>query len=138
MIARHWRGWTSVPDATAYENLLRKKVLPGDELYAPTGPCRLNEQALPQLRQSPILKGTRSLQTASARRLNSDRHMVSRVAIIKVPSQRSERSDPHHTVNRVLERTGGPFGLSIRWSSSFAIGRNRHLAPDFYPAPTPG
>ena len=28
MIARHWRGWTSVQDAIAYENLLRVKVLP--------------------------------------------------------------------------------------------------------------
>jgi hypothetical protein len=28
MIARHWRGWTLVQDATAYENLLRDKVLP--------------------------------------------------------------------------------------------------------------
>jgi hypothetical protein len=28
MIARHWRGWTSVQDATAYENLLKNKVLP--------------------------------------------------------------------------------------------------------------
>jgi hypothetical protein len=28
MIARHWRGWTSVQDATAYENLLKDKVLP--------------------------------------------------------------------------------------------------------------
>jgi hypothetical protein len=28
MIARHWRGWTSVQDATAYENLLIDKVLP--------------------------------------------------------------------------------------------------------------
>ncbi len=28
MIARHWRGWTLVQDATAYENLLIDKVLP--------------------------------------------------------------------------------------------------------------
>ena len=28
MIARHWRGWTAVQDATAYENLLKGKVLP--------------------------------------------------------------------------------------------------------------
>lgn len=28
MIARHWRGWTEVPDADAYENLLKDKVLP--------------------------------------------------------------------------------------------------------------
>jgi hypothetical protein len=28
MIARHWRGWTSVQDATAYENLLKDTVLP--------------------------------------------------------------------------------------------------------------
>jgi heme-degrading monooxygenase HmoA len=29
MIARHWRGWTEVQDADAYEALLRNKVLPG-------------------------------------------------------------------------------------------------------------
>lgn len=29
MIARHWRGWTEVQDADAYESLLRDKVLPG-------------------------------------------------------------------------------------------------------------
>ena len=29
MIARHWRGWTEVQDAEAYENLLKGKVLPG-------------------------------------------------------------------------------------------------------------
>jgi hypothetical protein len=28
MIARHWRGWTEVQDANAYENLLKDKVLP--------------------------------------------------------------------------------------------------------------
>lgn len=28
MIARHWRGWTEVQDADAYENLLKDKVLP--------------------------------------------------------------------------------------------------------------
>jgi heme-degrading monooxygenase HmoA len=28
LIARHWRGWTAVPDADAYENLLKEKVLP--------------------------------------------------------------------------------------------------------------
>ncbi len=28
MIARHWRGWTSVQDANAYESLLKNKVLP--------------------------------------------------------------------------------------------------------------
>jgi hypothetical protein len=28
MIARHWRGWTEIQDADAYENLLRVKVLP--------------------------------------------------------------------------------------------------------------
>jgi len=28
MIARHWRGWTKVADADAYEDLLRTKVLP--------------------------------------------------------------------------------------------------------------
>jgi hypothetical protein len=29
MIARHWRGWTDVANADAYETLLRDKVLPG-------------------------------------------------------------------------------------------------------------
>jgi heme-degrading monooxygenase HmoA len=29
MIARHWRGWTEVSSADAYEALLRDKVLPG-------------------------------------------------------------------------------------------------------------
>jgi hypothetical protein len=29
MIARHWRGWTKVQDADAYEDLLKRKVLPG-------------------------------------------------------------------------------------------------------------
>lgn len=28
MIARHWRGWTAVHNADAYESLLRTKVLP--------------------------------------------------------------------------------------------------------------
>jgi len=28
MIARHWRGWTKVEDADAYEKLLKQKVLP--------------------------------------------------------------------------------------------------------------
>ena len=28
MIARHWRGWTKVEDAEAYEALLNNKVLP--------------------------------------------------------------------------------------------------------------
>ena len=28
MIARHWRGWTEVSNADAYENLLRSTVLP--------------------------------------------------------------------------------------------------------------
>jgi hypothetical protein len=28
MIARHWRGWTEIQDADAYENLLKAKVLP--------------------------------------------------------------------------------------------------------------
>ena|ERR1700730_14879949 len=28
MIARHWRGWTEVQDADAYESLLKDKVLP--------------------------------------------------------------------------------------------------------------
>jgi hypothetical protein len=29
MIARHWRGWTEVQNADAYEALLRNTVLPG-------------------------------------------------------------------------------------------------------------
>jgi heme-degrading monooxygenase HmoA len=29
MITRHWRGWTSQDNATAYETLLRTTVLPG-------------------------------------------------------------------------------------------------------------
>jgi hypothetical protein len=29
MIARHWRGWTEIHNADAYENLLRDKMLPG-------------------------------------------------------------------------------------------------------------
>jgi hypothetical protein len=29
MIARHWRGWTKVHNANAYETLLKDKVLPG-------------------------------------------------------------------------------------------------------------
>ena len=29
MIARHWRGWTEVRNADAYEALLKDKVLPG-------------------------------------------------------------------------------------------------------------
>jgi hypothetical protein len=29
MIARHWRGWTSPQNATAYQELLRGTVLPG-------------------------------------------------------------------------------------------------------------
>ncbi len=28
MIARHWRGWTQLPDADAYEKLLTHTVLP--------------------------------------------------------------------------------------------------------------
>ena len=28
MIARHWRGWTKVQDADAYENLLKQTVFP--------------------------------------------------------------------------------------------------------------
>ena len=28
MIARHWRGWTKVQDADAYENLLKSTVFP--------------------------------------------------------------------------------------------------------------
>jgi heme-degrading monooxygenase HmoA len=31
MIARHWRGWTEVDKADAYETLLANKVLPGLE-----------------------------------------------------------------------------------------------------------
>jgi len=29
MVARHWRGWTELAKANAYEALLRDKVLPG-------------------------------------------------------------------------------------------------------------
>lgn len=29
MIARHWRGWTRIENAEAYEALLKNKVLPG-------------------------------------------------------------------------------------------------------------
>lgn len=29
MIARHWRGWTELRNAEAYETLLKNKVLPG-------------------------------------------------------------------------------------------------------------
>lgn len=29
MIARHWRGWTEVQHAEAYEKLLKDRVLPG-------------------------------------------------------------------------------------------------------------
>ncbi len=29
MIARHWRGWTEIPNADAYEALLKNKMLPG-------------------------------------------------------------------------------------------------------------
>ena len=29
MIARHWRGWTKVANAEAYETLLKQMVLPG-------------------------------------------------------------------------------------------------------------
>ena len=29
MIARHWRGWTKLKDAEAYETLLKGTVLPG-------------------------------------------------------------------------------------------------------------
>jgi hypothetical protein len=31
MIARHWRGWTKAEDADAYEDLLKRSVLPGLE-----------------------------------------------------------------------------------------------------------
>ena len=37
MIARHWRGWTRVEDADAYENLLRERVFP--ELKRIEGYC---------------------------------------------------------------------------------------------------
>lgn len=29
MIARHWRGWTAIDNADAYERLLKETVLPG-------------------------------------------------------------------------------------------------------------
>jgi hypothetical protein len=29
MIARHWRGWTEIQNADAYEAFLKSKVLPG-------------------------------------------------------------------------------------------------------------
>lgn len=29
MIARHWRGWTTLANANAYELLLREQILPG-------------------------------------------------------------------------------------------------------------
>ena len=34
MIARHWRGWTNVHNADAYETLLKTKVLPDLERVA--------------------------------------------------------------------------------------------------------
>jgi hypothetical protein len=34
MIARHWRGWTDIQNADAYEALLEEKVLPGLKLLA--------------------------------------------------------------------------------------------------------
>jgi hypothetical protein len=34
MIARHWRGWTKLVDATAYEELLNTKVFPGLRLLS--------------------------------------------------------------------------------------------------------
>jgi hypothetical protein len=37
MIARHWRGWTAVHNADAYESLLKSKVLP--ELKRVAGYC---------------------------------------------------------------------------------------------------
>jgi hypothetical protein len=57
-----------VPDAAkklvAFERLFGHAVAPlqikashGDELYAPTGPCRLNERTLPKLRRSPETAG---------------------------------------------------------------------------------
>jgi len=35
MIARHWRGWTSIDQADGYEGFLKQRVLPG--LRAITG-----------------------------------------------------------------------------------------------------
>src|ERR1700722_14580106 len=37
MIARHWRGWTAIRNADAYETLLKTKVLP--ELKRVAGYC---------------------------------------------------------------------------------------------------
>jgi hypothetical protein len=34
MIARHWRGWTEVRNADAYESLLKTRVLPELKLLA--------------------------------------------------------------------------------------------------------
>jgi hypothetical protein len=34
LIARHWRGWTLVDNADAYEQLLRETVLPGLQAIA--------------------------------------------------------------------------------------------------------
>lgn len=34
MIARHWRGWTLLEHADAYEALLRERVLPGLQTIA--------------------------------------------------------------------------------------------------------
>jgi len=34
MIARHWRGWTEVRNADAYESLLKTRVLPALKLVA--------------------------------------------------------------------------------------------------------
>jgi hypothetical protein len=34
MIARHWRGWTKIHNADAYESLLKSKVLPELHLVA--------------------------------------------------------------------------------------------------------
>ena len=37
MIARHWKGWTAIRNADAYETLLKTKVLP--ELKRVAGYC---------------------------------------------------------------------------------------------------
>ena len=37
MVCRKWRGWTTVTNASVYEELLRSTVLPGIEARAITG-----------------------------------------------------------------------------------------------------
>jgi hypothetical protein len=37
MICRIWRGWTTIPNASAYEELLRSTVIPGIEACAIPG-----------------------------------------------------------------------------------------------------